>query len=101
LKFTKEAYYDFEVPVFKFPDHSIAELEALNMSILLPLYALKLRKRIVSARTTERRQELFRELPALHAEIVGAIDRAQQAGLIKGGDALEAQGLMERLYAEL
>ncbi|WP_041611061.1 hypothetical protein [Treponema primitia] len=101
LKFTKDAYYDFEVPVFKFPDHSIVELEELHMVILLPLHALKLRKQIASARTPERRRELFRKLPALHAEIGDAIDWAQQAGDIMPGDAAEAGRLMDRLFTEL
>ncbi|AEF86429.1 hypothetical protein TREPR_1753 [Treponema primitia ZAS-2] len=65
------------------------------------MHALKLRKQIATARTLERRKELFRELPALHAEIVEAIDRAQQAGDIVPGDAAEAGKLMGRLFTEL
>lgn len=101
LKFTKEAYYDFEVPTFKFPDHGIAELEELHMVILLPMCALKLRKQIASARAPKRRRELFRELPGLYTEIVGAIDRARQVGDIKPEDAAEAGRLMDRLFTEL
>jgi hypothetical protein len=86
LQTGEKEHYDYKVPTVKFLDHTIAELEAMNLGILLPFYVLKLRKKVAAARAGERRRELFRELPKLREELAAAIGKAEKTGLIAPDD---------------
>jgi hypothetical protein len=101
LIFPDETHYDYKVKTFKFLDHDISELEKQKMSILLPFYVLKLRKRIVSARTSQQRKELSKEIKSTFDELVAAVDRSAEAGLMSESDKRIVLEHTERLYREL
>jgi hypothetical protein len=101
LIFPNETSYDYIVETFKFLDHDISELENQKMAILLPFYVLKLRKRVVSAKTGKQRAELSREMKSIFNELVAAVDRSAEAGLMNESDKRTVLEHMERMYREL
>jgi hypothetical protein len=101
LIFPDETRYDYKVKTFKFLDHDISELEKQKMVILLPFYLLKLRARAVSARTSKRRTELSKEMKSIFEELVSAVDRSAEAGLMTESDKRTVLELMDRMYREL
>ncbi|MDR1621018.1 MAG: hypothetical protein LBS00_01445 [Synergistaceae bacterium] len=101
LRFPDGKHHDYNVRTFKFLDHDISELEKQKMAILLPFYVLKLRKRVISAKTSKRRAELAREMKSLFNELVTAVDRSAEAGLMSEPDKRIVLEHMDRLYKEL
>jgi hypothetical protein len=101
LIFPDETRHDYKVKTFKFLDHAISELEKQKMTILLPFYLLKLRARVVSARTSKRRVELSKEMKSIFDELVSAVDRSAEAGWMNESDKRTVLELMERMYREL
>jgi hypothetical protein len=101
LEFSDGGNYDYKVKTFKFLDHSVDELERGKLAILLPFYVLKLRKRVVRARTSKRRAELAEEMKSILDELVAAADRAEQTGSMSEADKRIVLEHMERLYREL
>jgi hypothetical protein len=101
LIFPDETRYDYKVKSFKFLDHYINELAKQKMAILLPFYLLKLRKRVVSAKTSVQRTALSAEMKTIFDELVAAVDRSAEAGLMSESDKRIVLEHMERLYREL
>jgi hypothetical protein len=101
LEFSDGGNYDYKVKAFKFLDHSVDELEKSKLAILLPFYVLKLRKQAVSAKTSERRAELAKEMKPMLDELVTAADRAERTGLMSEADKRIVLEHMDRLYREL
>jgi hypothetical protein len=101
LGFPDGEHYNYVVRTVKFLDHTIKDLEAQKLVILLPFYVLKLRKRAVNARTSKRRMELAKEIKPILEELMAAADRAEQTGLMSGSDKRIVLEHMERLYKEL
>jgi predicted transposase/invertase (TIGR01784 family) len=101
LIFPDETRYDYKVKTFKFLDHDISELEKQKMAILLPFYVLKLRQRVVSAKTSAQRSVLSAEMKTIFDELVTAIDRSAEAGLMNESDKRIVLEHMERMYREL
>jgi ribosome recycling factor len=101
LEFSDGGNYDYKVKTFKFLDHSVDELEKGKLAILLPFYVLKLRKRVVRAKTSERRAELAGEMKSILEELVAAVDRAERAGSMSEADERIVLEHMNRLYREL
>jgi hypothetical protein len=101
LKFPDGRYHDYKVKTFKFLNHDISELERKKLSILLPFYVLKLRKRVVSAKTSKQRTELAIEMKAILDELVTTVERGEKAGLMNESDKRIVLEHMERLYREL
>jgi hypothetical protein len=101
LEFPDGGSYDYTVPTFKFLDYDIGELEARKLTILLPFYVLKLRRQVRRTKRPERRAELAAEMRQLMDELVAAVDRGEESGLMREQDMREVLELMERLYKEL
>jgi hypothetical protein len=101
LRFSDGKHHDYNVRTFKFLDHDISELEKQKLAILLPFYVLKLRKRVVSAKTSKRRAELAGEMKSIFDELVAAVDRNAEAGLMSESDKRIVLEHMERLHKEL
>jgi hypothetical protein len=91
-----------EVPSFKFPRYSPAELEEMGLGILLPFCLLRLRRELkgvekgggVPRRLGERVAELLKEAKA-------AAERSEGRGIISQGDLVTVLRLIERLRDEL
>ncbi|GHU54424.1 hypothetical protein FACS189442_0620 [Spirochaetia bacterium] len=86
---------------FPFLDHSIAELEERNMSILLPFYVLKLRKQVKAARTGKRRLELSKEMEGIINKLEATAERSAKAGVLDGEDLTEVINQIRQLSYEL
>jgi hypothetical protein len=78
-----------------------SELEQQNMSILLPFYLLKLRKRVVAAKSSEQLRVLSGSLKVLVEALTQAIERSERRGSISAEDMKKVIELMGRLYNDL
>jgi hypothetical protein len=67
--------HTFTYPTLKLLDYMVEELEERGLSILLPFYLLKLRKRVQAARTPEKRQELAGEMKYLMEKLTSGLER--------------------------
>ena len=101
LEYPDGGSYEYRVKAFKFLEHEVEELERGKLAILLPFYVLKLRRKAVSAKTSQRRAELAAEMKAIMDSLVAAIDRARETGLMSEPDEQIVMEHMERLYKEL
>jgi hypothetical protein len=91
----------YRVPTFKFLDHTIAELEARNMSILLPFYVLKPRRRLGRAKSDDERLRLAEEMKQIIAELVNALQRSVDRETMASGDMDSALDRLNQLYLDL
>ncbi|GHU47067.1 hypothetical protein FACS1894200_01850 [Spirochaetia bacterium] len=91
----------YTVPVFKVLEHTVKELEDRKLCLLLPFYALKLRRRIAEAKSGSRRQALFGELSAIRADLEAAVSRSVEAGILNRDDEQKVQDSLEKLFSHL
>ena len=104
LDFGKHGKIDYPVRIMKFLKYSIDELCEKRMTILLPLYLLKLRREVENAkRRKHNREETLKqkakEVKTLIEDgLLPAIVSNEQAGHITHNDAFELLTLLERLY---
>jgi len=104
LDFWGQSKAKFTVPTMKFLDYSVEELDKRNMVILLPLYLLKLRRKIVAAKEkgSEALKQYVPELKALlNDDILGTIENNVNNGNITHRDAHTLVDLIELLYNHL
>ena len=101
LEFPDGGSYDHVVKTFKFLNFSIKDLEEKKLAILLPFYVLKLRKEVVSSRSSKRRVELGAEMRTIMDELLAASERAVKTGLLSEPDRRIVLEYTERLYKEL
>jgi hypothetical protein len=90
-----------EVPSFKFPRYSPAELEGMGLGILLPFCLLRLRRELKGVEQEENRPGLGERVAELLKETREAAERSEEQGIIKQGDLLTVLRLLERLRDEL
>jgi hypothetical protein len=93
--------HTFMYPALKLLDYTVEELEERALSILLPFYLLKLRKRVQSAKTAEKRQELTGEMKDLVEKLTAALERGEQNGKLDKSDTQTLIALMGKLYDNL
>ena len=104
LDFWGQSKAKFTVPTMKFLDYSVEELDKRNMVILLPLYLLKLRRKVVAAKEkgSEALKQYVPELKALlNDDILGTIENNVNNGNITHRDAHTLVDLIELLYNHL
>jgi predicted transposase/invertase (TIGR01784 family) len=101
LEFPDGGHYDYKVKTLKFLEHEIEELGKRKLAILFPFYVLKLRKRVVSAKTSSARAKLAGEMKLLLDELTKATDRAAESGLMNEADSRSVLEYTEKLYVEL
>ena len=104
LDFWGQSKAKFTVPTMKFLDYSVEELDKRSMVILLPLYLLKLRRKIVAAKEkgSEALKQYVPELKALlNNDILGTIESNVNSGNITHRDAHTMVDLIELLYNHL
>jgi hypothetical protein len=75
--------HTFTYPTLKLLDCTVEELEERDLSILLPFYLLKLRKRVQSAKTAEKRQEMAGEMKDLVEKLTAALERGVPSKLAR------------------
>jgi hypothetical protein len=101
LEFPDGNYYDYKVKTFKPLNYTIAELKERKMAILLPFYVLKLRKRVVRAKSPEERRGLAVELKALIDDLVETAEKSRQEGVLDPVDYRFVIEYLDRLISEL
>ncbi|MHC6204251.1 hypothetical protein ACYULU_13800 [Breznakiellaceae bacterium SP9] len=82
-------------------EHSIKELEDRKLCLLLPFYALKLRRRIAEAKSSTRRQALFEELLTIRSDLEAAVSRSVKAGILDKEDEQKVKDSLEKLFSYL
>ncbi|MDR2483102.1 MAG: hypothetical protein LBD08_05660 [Treponema sp.] len=93
--------HTFTYPALKLLDYTVEELEEHGLSILLPFYLLKLRKRVQAAKTEEKRRELAGEMKYLVEKLTAALERGEQNGKLDKSDTQTLIALMGKLYDNL
>ncbi|MCL2388470.1 MAG: hypothetical protein FWC89_13125, partial [Defluviitaleaceae bacterium] len=95
----------YPVKAMKFLTYSVDEICEKNMTILLPLYLLKLRRETDNAkkRTEKNREAALRDVAKnlkklIEMSILPAIAESEKAGNITHSDAFELLSLLDRLY---
>ena len=107
LDFGKQGSFDYAVPALKFLNYSVTELCEKQMTILLPLYLLKLRREVENAKGRKyHREETLRQCAKKLKELIDknllpAIVENEKSGTITHSDAFELIRLLERLYGYL
>jgi hypothetical protein len=101
VRFGETDSHYYNVPVFKLLKHSVEELEAQGLLILLPFCVLKLRERVKEAQTMEERQALAVQMRSLVDELLAALERGERAGYLLSGDIPDILDCTDRLLREL
>jgi hypothetical protein len=105
LRFQDGSTHDFRVDSFKLLEHTVEELEAQGLEILLPLYLLKFRARVRSAarrgKLRERMPEFTEGIKGLFDKIVAIVQRREQDGSLSVADAKAVLEAMDIMYQEL
>ena len=98
LDFEEQGKFEYEIPVIKFLDYSIDELDSQHLVILLPLYLLKLRREIEKEQSRENALKLK---SLINDGIIKSIEDNEKARNITHDDAIILIGLLEKLYNHL
>jgi len=104
LDFGKIGKFNYPVQAMKFLAYNVEELCEMNMTILLPLYLLKLRREVENAKKRKTKKEttlrqLAKKLKNLiETSILPTIAENENAGNITHSDAFELLSLLDRLY---
>jgi hypothetical protein len=101
LEFPDGTTHKYQVKTFKYLSHSIKELEEERMVILLPFYLLKLRKRVIAAKTGEKRAKLAVELKDIIEKMMQSLESSEKRGLITTEDVRLISDHIDRLLSEL
>ena len=107
LDFGEYGKVDYPVPAIKFLNYSVEEICKKRMTILLPLYLLKLRREVENAKNRiHQREDTLRKCAKnlkmlIEQSLLPAIIENEKAGNITPGDAFELIRLLDRLYAYL
>lgn len=95
INFGKQGTFLYKVPVFKYLNHPIDELDQKKLIVLLPFQLLKLRREIERERTEENINAL-KEL--ITHDIMDSLKRNVDAGNITHNEAVKLSGMILRLY---
>jgi hypothetical protein len=98
LDFNEQGKFQYKVPAVKFLNLTLDELTQKRMIILLPLYLLRLRQEIKSAKAKGSVKEKAADLKALINDILTAIAKNEKAGNITNKDAVELLHMVGELY---
>ena len=98
LDFGTQGTFLYKVTTFKYLDTTPEELTRKKMIILIPFELLKLRRLIEKKRTPETLDALKH---LIFHDIIGAIQKNEEAGNITVDDARKLRGLTHRLYRHI
>ena len=107
LIFSEQEKFSFKVPTIKFLSYSVNDLRKKNMTILLPLYLLKIRREVENALKRKNNWEPALKRCAdklkklIDKEILPAIAESEKAGTVSHNDAFELLRLLDCLYRHL
>ena len=95
LDFGTQGYFDYRVPVLKYLETTLDELNQKKLIILIPFQLLKLRKLLEKNRSPENLQALQN---LIRHDILGSIETNYALGNISINDAYRLQRLTKQLY---
>jgi len=98
IVFEHQEPFVFKVPTMKFLNYDIEDLNNQKLVILLPLYILKLRKKIERRKTVEN-AEALQDL--INNGIIKSIEKHVELGTITHEDARMLMVMLGRLYDEI
>ncbi|MGN0156946.1 MAG: hypothetical protein ACI39N_06835 [Lachnospiraceae bacterium] len=98
LDFGLQGKFLYRVPTVKLQNISIEELENRKMFILIPFFLLRLRGKLKIERTEENMKELQK---LIMNDIIGSINRNEEAGNISKSDAYNLKDLTLKLYRDI
>ncbi len=98
LDFGTQGYFDYQVPVLKYLETTLEELNQKKLVILIPFQLLKLRKLLKQNRSPENLRVL-RNL--IQYDILGTIATNYELGNISMNDAYKLQQLTRQLYNQI
>ena len=98
IVFEHQEPFVFKVPTMKFLNYDIEDLNNQKLVILLPLYILKLRKKIERRKTVEN-AEALQDL--INNGIIKSIEKHVELGTITHEDARMLMVMLGKLYDEL
>jgi hypothetical protein len=101
VRFPDGACYDYRTPVIKLPELSVAELTGRHLVIFMPLYILRLRRKVERAKTRGEREELAAELRKLYRELGEAMKREKEAGNMTEVDGDKVLDITEVLHRKV
>jgi hypothetical protein len=101
IKIPDGTHIDYVIESFKPLEHSIAELGAQKMGILLPFFMLKLRKQVQAAKSGDERKRLSEELKLLVQDLEQITEQSVQNGDMTKADKSIVISIMKRLYDHL
>jgi hypothetical protein len=91
----------YEAPSFKFPNYTAAILEERNMGLLLPFCVLKLRREVKKAKSSAARQDLAKQLKRIVEDVMAAVERSEERGILNSWDGENLRRLTLRLQQEI
>jgi hypothetical protein len=104
LDFGTQGTFTYKVPTVKLFEHSIAELEELGLTILLPFYVLKLRHEVARARESEIRASYAAQMREIVIELEEAVARGKKTQGMNASDTRivldHIDELLINLYSE-
>ncbi len=86
LEFPDGTHHDYKVDSLKLLEYSIDELEKRKLAVLLPFYTVKLRRAVKNAKTSDERRILADVMQSLLGDLIEAIRRGEQSGIITEAD---------------
>jgi hypothetical protein len=90
------------IKTFKVLEHSLTDLDRLNLVLLYPFYVLKVRKEARKKNISgERLQELADETEEIERNIVNLIKKAQADGRLTDSDAVLLQNILLDMHENL
>ena len=95
LDFGTQVYFDYHVPVFKYQETSLEELNNKKLVILIPFQLLKLRKLLEKDRGPDNLMALQN---LIEHDILGSIETNFKLGNISINDAYKLRRLTKQLY---
>ena len=98
LDFGTQGYFDYKVPVFKYLETSLDELNQKKLIILIPFLLLKLRKLLQKNRSPENLKALQN---LIEHDILGSIEANFAIGNISVNDAYRLRHLTKLLYDDI
>jgi hypothetical protein len=101
IKLPDGAHLDYNVTSFKPLEHSIAEIGARKMSILLPFFMIKPRKQVLTAKSSKERKQIAEDLKSLVRDLEYMTEQSVLNGNMTKADKSIVINIMKRLYDHL
>jgi len=101
LIFPDGSRHDYTVEVLNLLRQDVMATASKGLALLLPFYALKLRRDVEAAKTSEARRRLAPRMEALLDSLRGALAQCVENGIIEGDDLGPLLGWLKKLSVEL